>query len=258
MVREGGVEPPCTQVRWILSPVRLPVPPLSLNLKLITNLLFSVKLETALKATTGSASTKSLNSSSGCKKYLLYDLLPPDTYSPFQVTVDLDRFNLPRRCLASFLFLSDPMVGLVLRRGFLFCADFAIRAARRSRPSLRFRSCDLKRFAFIISMPLALMRFLASCSNRDRTFSGKDVECLTSKRSCTAVAALLTCWPPGPGERINLKRISLSSSSIASVTRTITYYKPALNDDLLLISIRSRTFFFPNGSSKLFPIMKLG
>ena len=29
LVREGGIEPPSTHVGWILSPVRLPVPPLS-------------------------------------------------------------------------------------------------------------------------------------------------------------------------------------------------------------------------------------
>ena len=29
MVREGGLEPPRVLARWILSPVRLPIPPLS-------------------------------------------------------------------------------------------------------------------------------------------------------------------------------------------------------------------------------------
>ncbi len=126
-----------------------------------------------------------------------------------------------RCCLTLILFFIDPMVGFVLRRGFTLCADFAISSTRRPKASLRLRSCDLKRFALIMRMPLALMRFLASCSKRNCTSCGKEVECLTSKRSSTAVAALLTCWPPGPGDRINLKFISLSSSRIVSVIRNI-------------------------------------
>jgi len=126
-------------------------------------------------------------------------------YSPFNVTDCLECFNLERLCLFSFLLFTDPMVGFVLQRCFCLRADFTISSARRSRASLRFRSCDLKRFALIMRMPRVLMRFLAVCSKRSRRFSGRELEWTTSNRSCTAVAALLTCWPPGPGDRINLK-----------------------------------------------------
>ena len=44
MVQEGGVEPPRCFQRWILSPVRLPIPPLLLVRLFIIFLWFILKL----------------------------------------------------------------------------------------------------------------------------------------------------------------------------------------------------------------------
>ena len=47
---------------------------------------------------------------------------------------------------------------------------------------------------------------------------GSEGECRTSKRNCTAVEVLLTCWPPGPAARTKLSSISDGSSAIDAVT----------------------------------------
>jgi hypothetical protein len=47
---------------------------------------------------------------------------------------------------------------------------------------------------------------------------GDDQHALTSKRSCTAVATLLTFWPPGPEARMKESSISFSSSAMPGAT----------------------------------------
>ena len=67
------------------------------------------------------------------------------------------------------------------------------------------------RRASIISMPSSVIRLPASEMRRFRTSSGRERELATSKRSCTAVATLLTFCPPGPEARTKYSGISLSS-----------------------------------------------
>src|SRR5690606_11592108 len=52
-------------------------------------------------------------------------------------------------------------------------------------------------------------------SRRSRTGSGSDGELATSKRSSTAVATLLTFWPPAPLARMKRSTISLSGISMS-------------------------------------------
>src|SRR5262249_2756118 len=58
--------------------------------------------------------------------------------------------------------------------------------------------------------------------SRSRTSSRKFGERRTSKRSCTALASLLTFWPPGPEARMKRSSSSSSSMLIVSVTRIIS------------------------------------
>jgi len=101
----------------------------------------------------------------------------------------------------------EARVGLVLRRYFGFWVAFATRAASRSRASWRLRSWLLKRLAWMITMPAAVMRFPARVLSRAQTFAGSP---LGSYRSWTAVATLLTCCPPGPEARTKSYEISFS------------------------------------------------
>ena len=124
----------------------------------------------------------------------------------------------PRRRLLSALrrLLSnrrifDVIVGLVLRRNFGLSAALRINSTSRSVASSRFRPWVRYRRELIISMPSSVIRLPASEMSRIRTSSGKERELATSKRSCTAVATLLTFCPPGPEARIKYSWISFSS-----------------------------------------------
>ena len=97
-----------------------------------------------------------------------------------------------------------------------------IKWANRWRASCRFRSRERKECAVIISTPSLVRRFPEICSNRSFTSGGREVDLRTSKRSCTLVADLFTCCPPGPGDWILRSLSSLSSRVIVSVTRTKT------------------------------------
>ena len=93
------------------------------------------------------------------------------------------------------------MVGLVGRRGFGGFGGATDERERRSSASARFRSCVRKRSAKITTTPSLVSRAPASLSSRVRTASGSEGERRASKRSCTAVATLLTFCPPGPEAR---------------------------------------------------------
>ncbi len=115
------------------------------------------------------------------------------------------------RCLLSNRRIFDASVGLVLRRIFGLCAALRINSTSRSVASSRFRPWVRNRRASIISMPSSVTRLPASEMRRFRTSSGRERELATSKRSCTAVATLLTFCPPGPEARTKYSWISLSS-----------------------------------------------
>src|SRR5262249_41522376 len=83
-------------------------------------------------------------------------------------------------------------------------------------------------------------RLPASATRRARTSSGS-VEARMSNRSSTAVATLLTFWPPGPDARTNRSSSSDSGIEIAGVTvstrRSLPHgralpHAPVLDDDL--------------------------
>ena len=99
-------------------------------------------------------------------------------------------------------------VGRVFTRNTGATAASRISATRRSRASVRLRSWVRWRFAAMISTPSAVIRRPASTARRDRMAGVSAGECRASNRSCTAVATLLTFWPPGPAAAI--KRSSSS------------------------------------------------
>src|SRR5439155_909875 len=55
--------------------------------------------------------------------------------------------------------------------------------------------------------------------------SGGSDDARTLKRSSTAVATLLTFWPPGPEARTKRSSMSRSSTAMASVTRMVPLYQ---------------------------------
>src|SRR5687767_2023653 len=65
-------------------------------------------------------------------------------------------------------------------------------------------------------MPSSVIRVPASAISRCLTSAGRD-EAATLTRSSTAVATLLTFWPPGPEARTNRSSISPSSMKTVSV-----------------------------------------
>src|SRR5207248_10638081 len=80
--------------------------------------------------------------------------------------------------------------------------------------------------------PPAVTRLPARRSRRRRTGCGRDLLARTSKRSCTALATLLTFCPPGPGDRMKLSSISLSSMAMLEVTRIMASPLARANDGI--------------------------
>src|ERR1700730_805028 len=125
----------------------------------------------------------------------------------------------PRCFLDCSLRSRAPAVGLVGRRGTGATAARWINAIRRSSASWRLRSCVRWRCALITSTPSRVNRRPASRSSRVRPCAGRLGEGSTSKRSCTAVASLLTFCPPGPEARMNRSSSFRSSMLILSSIR---------------------------------------
>lgn len=119
-------------------------------------------------------------------------------------------FILPLNFLIFNLSFLDAFVGFVFRRAFgLSCAFFT--SSRNLRmASSRFCSCVRYLCASITRIPPCVMRFPAIWISRVFASSRRKSDRRTSKRSCTAVATLLTFCPPGPEERIYSREISLS------------------------------------------------
>ena len=78
----------------------------------------------------------------------------------------------------------------------------------------------------MMSMPSRVIRLPASRTSRSRTSGGKDAW-LTSNRNCTAVATLLTFWPPGPEARTKSSWISFASMTISDVIGIIPRSSPS-------------------------------
>jgi hypothetical protein len=90
---------------------------------------------------------------------------------------------------------------------------------RRSRASARLRSCVRNRFASITITPSLVARWPASEIVRVRTLSERPWALAASKRSWTAVATLLTFWPPGPDERMKLSEMSPGKITASGATK---------------------------------------
>src|SRR5256884_7182327 len=91
---------------------------------------------------------------------------------------------------------------------------------RRSCASRRFPSWVRWRRATIRIAPSVVSRRPLRARSRALTPLASAVLRSRSKRSCAAVATLLTFWPPGPAERTNESDNSLSGISTPSATRS--------------------------------------
>ena len=127
-----------------------------------------------------------------------------------------------RRFLPSMRRSRDALVGLVARRLIGTAAARRMRSMSRSRASARLRAWVRWRCAMMTRTPSRVSRVPASRSSRARVSADNDGEPRTSKRSCTAVASLLTFCPPGPEARTKLSSISRSSMLIWALTRIIS------------------------------------
>ena len=142
-------------------------------------------------------------------------------YSSSRETGRRQCLTWPRRRLASNRRRLAARDGFVLRRGFGFSAALRINSTSRSIASWRFRSWLRNRRAVMINTSSSVTRDPARRFSRSRTSSGREGELRMSNRSCTALAALLTCCPPGPEARMNSSSISLSPITMVGVIWSI-------------------------------------
>src|SRR3546814_3296339 len=108
--------------------------------------------------------------------------------------------------------------GLVALRALGTMVASRISSTSRSSASCRFRSCDRDPSERRISTPSAVIRRPAMTASRCLIASGSDGLFATSKRSCTALSVVFTCWPPAPVERTKLSVSSSLSMEIDRVT----------------------------------------
>src|SRR5690348_3173653 len=127
------------------------------------------------------------------------------------------RLVTPRRSLLSRRRRFSAADGLVGRRGTGGTAARRISSTSRDSASSRLRPWVRWRCAVMTRTPSRVSRRPASRSSRARTASGSDGERRTSKRSWTAVATLLTFWPPAPDAWMKLSAISVSSMAMPAV-----------------------------------------
>jgi hypothetical protein len=134
-----------------------------------------------------------------------------------------------RRFLLSMRRSRAAVGGLVARRLSGGCAALRMRSKSRASASPRLRACARWRCAVMTMTPSRVRREPAKRSRRLRTSAGSEGERRASKRSCTALATLLTFCPPGPEARTKDSVISLSSSTMFAVTGIIAASYPGLS-----------------------------
>src|SRR6266404_7133417 len=136
----------------------------------------------------------------------------------------------------------DPLVGRVFLRILGSTSAERIMVSRRSSAARRFWSwlrslMDLNRM-----LPSSMSFWPASRRRRFLTFTGREVFCGSRKRSCAALATLLTFWPPGPEERMNFHSNSSSGMTMSGVInrgmrnglRSAEVQRRVVHDDLAL------------------------
>src|SRR5690606_21630084 len=111
-------------------------------------------------------------------------------------TVERPDFSFSRRS-------TEPLVGRVFLRGLGGgSAARATSSVRRARAPARFCSWVRRRPSSMTMTPCLVARWPANSITRARTRSERPSAFAALKRSCTAVATLLTFCPPGPEERM--------------------------------------------------------
>src|SRR5262245_8780285 len=118
----------------------------------------------------------------------------------------------PRRFLDCSRRSRAAALGLLALRGVGATAARRMSSTRRSSASARLRSWVRWRCAVITTTPSLVRRLPANRSTRSRTSWERLGERRASKRSCTALASLLTFCPPGPDAR--MKRSCSSPSAM--------------------------------------------
>jgi glyoxylase-like metal-dependent hydrolase (beta-lactamase superfamily II) len=127
------------------------------------------------------------------------------------VVLPLNALTAPRRVFSSTRRTWEARVGRVARRRFGRTCAFMSKSVSRARASSRLRGWLAKLWAKMTITPSWVARAPASLTSRIATSFGRLGEPRASNRSSTALATLLTFWPPGPEERTKVSTISVSS-----------------------------------------------
>ncbi len=148
----------------------------------------------------------------------------PDTRP--RVFLRLDVRDLPERRRST-----EPLLGLVLRRGRGGVAAARMRPSKRSSASARFL-CWLRWLeASSVITPALVMRWPAMRFNRVNMAGLIAGELAASNFNWTALLVVLTCCPPGPEARTAVKPSSWSSREIWGVTTIMAVF---ITEDLRL------------------------
>ena len=111
-------------------------------------------------------------------------------------------------------YATEALRGFVGRRARGRTMAFSISAINRSRAAARFCACVRCVLLSMSSCPSVVIRVPPRAISRAFA-SGGNGDALTLYRSSTAVATLLTFWPPGPEARTKRSSIRCSSRSMA-------------------------------------------
>lgn len=140
----------------------------------------------------------------GCRRYQIASADRPRIGAPHSSVFGRCRPALvsERRRLPTRRRSFDPRVGRVATRGGVVFSAVAIRCARRSRASSRFRNCDRSSDA-ATRMTDPRRSIKRSCS-----WGGKAVDAEISNRASARVFDVLACCPPGPPDAEKVQLIS--------------------------------------------------
>lgn len=117
-------------------------------------------------------------------------------------------FIVLRRCFCAMRRSLLARVGFVAIRGVRGAMAFSTRRSSRSIAVSRFWCCDRVSLACTTISPARFMRLRSAWRIIAFSVSENASERLTSHVSCTFVAVLLTCCPPGPAARTYTRRSS--------------------------------------------------
>ena len=143
-------------------------------------------------------------------------MAPQSVEMPTTETHQLARrpsFSSDRRRFAACWRSIDDREGLAGRRRRVSTRASATSCSKFRSASSRFRSCERYLEETTLRWPF-FRRWLSRLSTRVISCSLKVVLAVGDQRTSTRVSVVLTCWPPGPEERLNRQLNSDSGSWI--------------------------------------------